>query len=86
MATGFSVHHDEAEASARRGGEGFQFFGFALGHHYVYGEHTPAVTNVWERFERARDATAAGGGQRHRHARAADRPAEAVSGRRASIR
>ena len=55
MATGFSVHHDEAEA-IRRGGEGFQFFGFALGHHYVYGEHTPGVTNVWERFERGRDA------------------------------
>ena len=55
MATGFSVHHDEAEAK-RRGQEGFQFFGYALGHHYVYGEHTPGVTNVWERFERARDA------------------------------
>ncbi len=55
MATGFSVHHDEAEAK-RRGSEGFQFFGFALGHHYVYGEHTPGVTNVWERFERGRDS------------------------------
>ena len=55
MATGFSVHHDEAEA-IRRGGEGFQFFGFALGHHYVYGDHIPGVTNVWERFERGRDA------------------------------
>ena len=55
MATGFSVHHDEAEA-IRRGQEGFQYFGYALGHHYVYGEHTPSVTNVWERFERARDA------------------------------
>jgi alkanesulfonate monooxygenase SsuD/methylene tetrahydromethanopterin reductase-like flavin-dependent oxidoreductase (luciferase family) len=55
MATGFSVHHDEAEA-VRRGGEGFQFFGYALGHHYVYGEHTPGVTNIWERFERGRDA------------------------------
>jgi len=55
MATGFSVHHDEAEA-IRRGQEGFQYFGYALGHHYVFGEHTPSVTNVWERFERARDA------------------------------
>jgi alkanesulfonate monooxygenase SsuD/methylene tetrahydromethanopterin reductase-like flavin-dependent oxidoreductase (luciferase family) len=55
MATGFSVHHDEAEA-IRRGQEGFQYFGYALGHHYVYGEHTPSVTNVWERFQRARDA------------------------------
>jgi len=55
MATGFSVHHDEAEA-IRRGQDGFQFFGYALGHHYVYGEHIPGKTNVWERFERARDA------------------------------
>ena len=55
MATGFSVHEDEAEA-IRRGGEGFKFFGYALGHHYVYGEHIPGVTNVWERFERGRDA------------------------------
>ncbi len=55
MATGFSVHHDEAEA-VRRGGDGFQFFGFALGHHYVYVEHIPGVTNAWERFERGRDA------------------------------
>ena len=63
MATGFSVHEDEAEA-IRRGGEGFQFFGYALGHHYVYGEHIPGVTNVWERFERGRDALppAAGNG------------------------
>jgi alkanesulfonate monooxygenase SsuD/methylene tetrahydromethanopterin reductase-like flavin-dependent oxidoreductase (luciferase family) len=63
MATGFSVHHDETEA-IRRGGEGFQFFGFALGHHYVYGEHVPGVTNVWERFERGRDnmAPAVGNG------------------------
>ncbi|MFL5282862.1 MAG: LLM class flavin-dependent oxidoreductase, partial [Rhodopila sp.] len=53
MATGFSVHHDEAEA-IRRGQDGFQYFGYALGHHYVYGEHIPGVTNVWERFERAR--------------------------------
>jgi len=55
MATGFSVHPDEAEAKAR-GGEGFQYFGFALGHFYVYGQHKPGVTNVWERFETARPA------------------------------
>lgn len=55
MATGFSVHRDEAEAKAR-GQEGFQYFGFALGHFYVYGQHKPGVTNVWQRFERARDA------------------------------
>ena len=55
MATGFSVHHSEAEALAR-GQPGFQFFGFALGHFYVYGQHKPGVTNVWDRFELARDS------------------------------
>jgi hypothetical protein len=53
MATGFSVHHDEAEAKAR-GLEAFQYFGFALGHFYVYGQHKPGVTNVWERFQAAK--------------------------------
>jgi hypothetical protein len=53
MATGFSVHPDETEAKAR-GLEGFQYFGFALGHFYVYGQHKPGVTNVWERFQAAK--------------------------------
>jgi alkanesulfonate monooxygenase SsuD/methylene tetrahydromethanopterin reductase-like flavin-dependent oxidoreductase (luciferase family) len=55
MATGFSVHHDENEAKAR-GLEAFQYFGFALGHFYVYGQHMPGVTNVWERFQAAKAA------------------------------
>ena len=54
MATGFSVHNDEAEAKAR-GLEAFQYFGFALGHFYVYGQHKPGATNLWERFQTARD-------------------------------
>ena len=53
MATGFSVHHDETEAKAR-GLEAFQYFGFALGHYYVYGQHRPGATNLWERFQIAR--------------------------------
>jgi len=48
------VHADAAEAR-RRGSEGFQFFGYSLGHFYVYGNHQPGVTNVWERFEAAKD-------------------------------
>ena len=35
--------------------EGFQFFGYSLGHYYVFGEHQPGVTDVWERFEAAKD-------------------------------
>jgi hypothetical protein len=47
------VHPDEEEAKAR-GLEAFQYFGFALGHFYVYGRHKPGVTNVWERFQAAK--------------------------------
>ncbi len=53
MVTGFSVHEDAAEAK-RRGAEGFQFFGYSLGHYYVYGHHRPGRTNIWERFQKAR--------------------------------
>jgi alkanesulfonate monooxygenase SsuD/methylene tetrahydromethanopterin reductase-like flavin-dependent oxidoreductase (luciferase family) len=55
MATGFSCHQDEEEAKAR-GLEAFQFFGYALGHYYAYGQHRPGVTDVWERFQKARAA------------------------------
>ena len=53
MVTGFSCHRD-AEEAARRGLEGFQFFGYALGHHYGFGEHKAGRTNIWENFQRAR--------------------------------
>jgi len=55
MCTGFSIH-DDAEEAKRRGGDGFRYFGYALGHYYVYGEHRPGRTNVWDRFEQARDS------------------------------
>jgi alkanesulfonate monooxygenase SsuD/methylene tetrahydromethanopterin reductase-like flavin-dependent oxidoreductase (luciferase family) len=38
MVTGFSVHPD-AEEAKRRGEDGFKFFGYALAHHYIFGEH-----------------------------------------------
>lgn len=57
MVTGFSVHQD-AEEAKRRGGDGFRYFGYALGHYYVFGAHTPGRTNLWERFEQARDGMA----------------------------
>jgi alkanesulfonate monooxygenase SsuD/methylene tetrahydromethanopterin reductase-like flavin-dependent oxidoreductase (luciferase family) len=37
MVTGFSLHHD-AEEAKRRGEDGFRFFGYALAHHYIFGE------------------------------------------------
>jgi len=57
MVTGFSVHHD-AEEAKRRGADGFRYFGYALGHYYVFGDHSPGQTNIWARFEQARDALA----------------------------
>jgi alkanesulfonate monooxygenase SsuD/methylene tetrahydromethanopterin reductase-like flavin-dependent oxidoreductase (luciferase family) len=53
MVTGFSCHEDEAEAR-RRGEDGFRFFGYGLGHHYIFGSHKPGRTNIWENFEKAR--------------------------------
>ena len=36
------MHHDE-EKAIRRGIEGANFFGYSLGHFYVFGEHRPAA-------------------------------------------
>ncbi len=64
MVTGFSVHEDGEEAR-RRGLDGFKFFGYALGHHYIFGEHKPGRTDIWKRYEAARasipDNAGAGG-------------------------
>ena len=63
MVTGFSCHENEEEAQ-RRGEDGFRFFGFGLGHHYIFGTHKPGRTNVWERFEKARPLLPEAGPQR----------------------
>jgi alkanesulfonate monooxygenase SsuD/methylene tetrahydromethanopterin reductase-like flavin-dependent oxidoreductase (luciferase family) len=54
MVTGFSCHED-AEEAKRRGTDGFRFFQFALGHHYVFGTHTPGRTNIWTKYLAVRD-------------------------------
>ena len=54
MVTGFSCHED-AEEARRRGLDGFRFFGFALAHYYLFGQHRPGRTNVWQNFEAARE-------------------------------
>jgi alkanesulfonate monooxygenase SsuD/methylene tetrahydromethanopterin reductase-like flavin-dependent oxidoreductase (luciferase family) len=54
MVTGFSCHED-AEEAKRRGMDGFRFFGYALGHHYGFGEHKPGRTDIWKSFEAVRD-------------------------------
>jgi hypothetical protein len=54
MVTGFSCHPDADEA-LRRGQDGFRFFGFALAHFYLFGNHRPGRTNIWKNFEAVRD-------------------------------
>jgi alkanesulfonate monooxygenase SsuD/methylene tetrahydromethanopterin reductase-like flavin-dependent oxidoreductase (luciferase family) len=44
---------NEDDAIAR-GLEGANFFGYSLAHFYVFGEHVPASTNVWEEFQERR--------------------------------
>jgi len=47
-------HQDEATA-VERGLDGSQFFGYSLGHYYVFGAHAPGGTDVWQEFEHNRD-------------------------------
>ncbi len=49
------LHHDE-DTAIRRGVEGANFFGYSLGHYYVFGTHRPAITNVWAEYEQRRSA------------------------------
>ena len=73
MVSSFSVHPDAAEAEAR-GGDGFRFFQYALGHHYAAGMHKPGRTNIWKAWEQVREHLAVTGWRgRHRHARRAAR-------------
>ena len=44
------------EEAVARGLEGGNFFGYSLGHYYVFGDHVPGRTNVWEEFLARRDA------------------------------
>jgi len=54
MVTSFSLHQDREEAISR-GLEGFEFFGYALGALYGFGEHKPGRTNLFKQFREARE-------------------------------
>ena len=41
---------DTEEEALRRGLEGGNFFGYSLGHYYIFGEHEPGRTDVWAEF------------------------------------
>ena len=55
MVSSFSCHEDR-EVAIQNGLEGFEFFGFALGSLYCFGEHQPGRTNLWENFQKMRSA------------------------------
>ena len=38
------------QAAIERGLEGANFFGYSLAHFYVFGEHKPGVTDVWQEY------------------------------------
>jgi alkanesulfonate monooxygenase SsuD/methylene tetrahydromethanopterin reductase-like flavin-dependent oxidoreductase (luciferase family)/putative sterol carrier protein len=43
--------HEDEQTAIERGIDGGHFFGYSLAHYYVFGEHEPARTNVWEEFQ-----------------------------------
>jgi putative sterol carrier protein len=47
--------HDDEATAIERGIDGAHFFGYSLAHYYVFGEHHPGRTNIWEEFQRNRD-------------------------------
>ncbi|UXI65933.1 LLM class flavin-dependent oxidoreductase [Tahibacter amnicola] len=63
MVTGLSVHNDAAEA-VRRGGDGFNFFNYALHHYYAFGSYKPGRTDLWKEYESARGKIPPAGAER----------------------
>jgi alkanesulfonate monooxygenase SsuD/methylene tetrahydromethanopterin reductase-like flavin-dependent oxidoreductase (luciferase family) len=53
VTTPFMCHRDEATA-IERGLDGGHFFGYSLGHYYVYGDHRPGRTSIWDEFQQRR--------------------------------
>ena len=50
----FMCHSDE-QTAIERGIDGAHFFGYSLAHYYLFGDHQPARTNVWNEFLENRD-------------------------------
>lgn len=43
--------HEDEETAIERGLEGAYFFRYSLAHHYNFGHHRPAITNIWDEFQ-----------------------------------
>jgi alkanesulfonate monooxygenase SsuD/methylene tetrahydromethanopterin reductase-like flavin-dependent oxidoreductase (luciferase family) len=50
MVTGFMCDRSE-ERAREMGVDGLKFFGYALGHHYFFGQHEPGKTNIWQNYK-----------------------------------
>jgi alkanesulfonate monooxygenase SsuD/methylene tetrahydromethanopterin reductase-like flavin-dependent oxidoreductase (luciferase family) len=48
--------HRDAGVAVDRALEGAQFFGYALGHYYVFGTQQPGRTDIWNSFKQATDS------------------------------
>src|SRR5436190_7483529 len=46
--------HQDEETAIERGLDGGHFFGYSLGHYYIFGTHQPGHTNVWDEFQQNR--------------------------------
>jgi alkanesulfonate monooxygenase SsuD/methylene tetrahydromethanopterin reductase-like flavin-dependent oxidoreductase (luciferase family) len=46
--------HPQEKVALERGLEGGNFFGYSLGHYYVFGEHRPGSTDVWAEYQQRR--------------------------------
>ena len=42
--------HADEQTALERGFQGSQFFGYALGHYYVFGTQQPGATDIWSSF------------------------------------
>ena len=72
--------HPDERVALDRGLEGGNFFGYSLGHYYVFGEHRPGSTDVWSEYLDRRGAAGLLPGDRDRPAPGAAR--RQVGGRR----
>jgi len=55
ITTTFMCCKDEQEA-IDKGIDGAHFFGYSLGHYYVYGDHIPGRSDVWQEFQERRES------------------------------
>jgi alkanesulfonate monooxygenase SsuD/methylene tetrahydromethanopterin reductase-like flavin-dependent oxidoreductase (luciferase family) len=46
--------HEDEQTAIDRGLDGGHFFGYSLGHYYVFGAHRPGATHIWDEFQEKR--------------------------------